>query len=215
MIPRYCKKSECSFLERPWTSYTRQRRSAATDYCHPSPSEVFDSFCLRRGFGHDRGSTLQGVLFGVVLRASEAQSQPKSPQFFLAALLLVLALLLCVKALCTAMGADDEGALSPQWIVKATSMSPLTAFGVGAGFMALSVKFLVFTLGAISAIADAHLGVELAVITFVLFVALASRSGIGVPSRPGLEKFSVTNSAPFHLQRRCRQGFGGSAAGRF
>jgi threonine/homoserine/homoserine lactone efflux protein len=116
---------------------------------------------------------LQGVLFGVVLRASEAQSQPKSPQFFLGALLLVLALLLYVKALRTAMGADDEDAPPPQWIVKASSMSPLTAFGAGAGFMTLSVKFLVFTLGAISAIADAHLGIELAVITFVLFVALA------------------------------------------
>ncbi len=53
------------------------------------------------------------------------------------------------------------------------SMSPLAAFGAGAGFMTLSVKFLVFTLGAISAITDAHLGVELSVFTFVLFVALA------------------------------------------
>jgi hypothetical protein len=53
---------------------------------------------------------LQGVLFGIVLRASEAQSQDKSPQFFLGALLLVLALLLYVKALRTAMGADDEDA---------------------------------------------------------------------------------------------------------
>jgi len=116
---------------------------------------------------------LQGVLFGVVLRASEAQSQPKSPQFFLGALLLVLALLLYVKALRTAMGADDEDAPPPQWIVKAGSMSPLTAFGAGAGFMTLSAKFLVFTLGAISAIADAHIGVKLSVLTFVLFVVLA------------------------------------------
>jgi hypothetical protein len=31
--------------------------------------------------------------------------------------------------------------------------------GLGAGFMTLSVKFLVFTLGAITAIADSHVGV--------------------------------------------------------
>src|SRR5262245_60278935 len=92
------------------------------------------------------------------------------PQYFLGALLLVLALLLYVKAIRTAIGAEDEDAPPPQWLVKAGSMSPLTAFGAGAGFMTISVKFLVFTLGAISAIAEAHLGAKLSVLTFVLFV---------------------------------------------
>ena len=135
---------------------------------------------------------LQGVLFGVVLRASEAQSQPKSPQFFLGALLLVLALLLYVKALRTAMGADDEDAPPPQWIVKASSMSPLTAFGAGAGFMTLGAKFLIFTLGAISAITDAQLGVKPSVLTFVLFVALAQSVPLGLL---GLASTSSSQSA--------------------
>jgi len=39
--------------------------------------------------------------------------------------------------------------------------------------MTISVKFLVFTLGAIGAIADAHLGTRLSVLMFLLFVALA------------------------------------------
>jgi hypothetical protein len=52
-------------------------------------------------------------------------------------------------------------------------MSPRAAFGAGAGFMALSLKLLIFTLGAISAIAEAHLGLALSLVTFVVFVALA------------------------------------------
>ncbi len=116
---------------------------------------------------------LQGILFGFVLKASEAKAQPQSPQYFLGALLLVLALLLLVKAIRTATGVEDEDAPPPQWTVKAGSMSPLAAFGAGAGFMTISVKFLIFTLGAISAITDAHLGFKLSVLTFALFVALA------------------------------------------
>lgn len=116
---------------------------------------------------------LQGVLFGIVLRASEAEAQSKSPQYFLGALLLVLALALYVKALRGATGAEDEDAPPPQWVTRASSMSPLAAFGAGAGFMTLSVKFLVFTLAAISAIDEAHIGLKLSVLTFVLFVVLA------------------------------------------
>ena len=134
------------------------------------------------GGGHDHGSSAPRCFVRRRVRASEVQSPPKSPQFFLGALLVVLALLLYVKALRTAMGADDEDAPPPQWMVKACSMSPLTAFGAGAGFMTLSAKFLVFTLGAISAIADAHLGVELAVITFVSRCGSGARCALCHPS---------------------------------
>ncbi len=114
---------------------------------------------------------LQGVLFGIVL--GEVENEPKGPQYFFGALLLVLCLLLYVKALRAAIGAEDEDAPPPRWLTKAKSMSPLAAFAAGAGFMTLSVKFLVFTLGAISAIVDAHVGIKLSVLTFVLFVVLA------------------------------------------
>jgi len=116
---------------------------------------------------------LQGVLFGIVLTASEEHAGPKSPQVVLGTLLLVLALLLYVMALRTATGAEDEDAPPPQWVVKAGSMKPLAAFAAGAGFMILSVKYMVFTLGAISAIADAPIGAALSVLVFVLFVTLA------------------------------------------
>jgi hypothetical protein len=123
---------------------------------------------------------LQGVLFGVVLTASEEHAGPKSPHYVLGTLLLVLALLLYVKALRTAMGADDEDAPPPQWVVKAGSMSPIAAFGAGAGFMTLGAKFLIFTLGAISAIADAQIGAPFSVLTFVLFVVLAQSVPFGL-----------------------------------
>lgn len=116
---------------------------------------------------------IQGVLFGVVFSASEEHSGPDSPRFVLAALLLVSAMLLYAKALCKAMGAEDEDAPPPQWLTKAGSMSPLSAVGAGAAFMTITVKFLVFTLGASSAIAEAQVGARLSALTFVLFVVLA------------------------------------------
>jgi hypothetical protein len=116
---------------------------------------------------------IQGFLFGVVFSASEERSGPDSPRFVLAALLLILALLLYVKALRKLLGAEDEDAPPPQWLTKAGSMSPLAAFAAGAGFMTVSVKFLVFTLGAISAIAEARLDARLSALMFVLFVVLA------------------------------------------
>jgi uncharacterized membrane protein (GlpM family) len=56
---------------------------------------------------------------------------------------------------------------------KVGSMTPLAAFGVGAGYVAVSPKFWVFTLGAIGALADAHLAVASSTLSFILFVVLA------------------------------------------
>ncbi len=132
---------------------------------------------LRSAYAWVAGKTavrlLQGVLFGIILTAGETKSGPREPQVFLGALLLVMSLLLYVKALRSAVKAEDEDAPPPQWVTKAASMSPLAAFAAGAGFMTLSFKFLAFTLGAISAITEAHLGGKLSVLMFVLFVALA------------------------------------------
>jgi hypothetical protein len=120
---------------------------------------------------------LQGFLFGLVLGYSGAQSKPDSPQYILAAVLSVLALFLYVKAFRAATGGEDRDTTPPRWIKKASTMSPRAAFGAGAGFMALSLKLLVFTLGAISTIAEAHLGLELSLVAFVVFVVSAH----GVP----------------------------------
>ena len=116
---------------------------------------------------------VQGFLFGIVFVASEERSGPDSPRFVLAGLLLILALLLYVKALRKLLGAEDEDAPPPRWLTKAGSMSPLAAFAAGAGFMTVSVKFLVFTLGAISAITEAQLDARPSALIFILFVVLA------------------------------------------
>ena len=116
---------------------------------------------------------IQGFLFGIVLAESEDHSGPDSGRFILGSLLLVLALLLYVKAFRTAVGDGDEDAPPPKWLTKAGSMSPVAAFGAGAGFMTISVKFVVFTLGAISAIAEAHLRAGISVLMFIVFVVLA------------------------------------------
>jgi threonine/homoserine/homoserine lactone efflux protein len=123
---------------------------------------------------------VQGFLFGVVLTAGEKQAGPTSPRYFTGILLLVLATLLYVKALRKALGADNEDAPPPKWAAKAGSMSPMAAFGAGAGFMTLSVKFLVFTLGAISAITEAHLRADLAALSFLLFVVLAQCAPLAI-----------------------------------
>lgn len=116
---------------------------------------------------------LQGVLFGLVLPASERQEGPDSPRYFVGVLLLLLAALLYIKALRAAFGAEDEDASPPKWLAKASSMSPWAAFGAGAAFMTINLKYLVFMLGAIGAISEARIGVPLAALTFLLFVLLA------------------------------------------
>ena len=116
---------------------------------------------------------IQGLLFGVVLTASKQRSGPNSPRYVLGTLLLVLAILLYTKGVRAALGGEDKDAPPPTWLTKAGSMSPAAAFGAGAGFLAISVKLLVFTMGAISAITEANLANMVSALMFVLFVALA------------------------------------------
>ncbi len=123
---------------------------------------------------------IQGFLFEFVLSLSAKDNESGSPRLILGSILLVLALLLYVKAMRSAFGAEDEDAPPPGWLTKAGSMSPLAAFGAGAGFMSLSAKFLVFTLGAISTIGEAQLSVTHSVLIFVLFVLLAAIAPLAI-----------------------------------
>ena len=117
---------------------------------------------------------LQGILFGFVFTVGARHSGQAEPQFVLGGILLVTALLLYAKAAREFLGAGDEDAPPPAWLQKAGVMSPAAAFGAGAAVMAFSVKFLVFTLGAINAIEKAHLGLARSVLMFCLFVVLAA-----------------------------------------
>ena len=123
----------------------------------------------------------QGVLFGFVLSESGADSVASgSPGVVASGLLLVFAVLFYVTALRMALADDDADAPPPKWMSKAESMSPMGAFGAAAGYVAISLKFWVFTLGAIGAISDAHLGRVTSVLTFVAFVALALSGNLAV-----------------------------------
>lgn len=132
---------------------------------------------IRSAFAWVAGMTtvrlIQGVLFGFVFPSIERREGPDSPRYYVGAVLLLLAVLLYLKAIKELLGAEDEDAPPPKWLAMASSLSPWAAFGTGAGFMIISLKYLVFTLGAISAIIEARIDVPLAVLTFLLFVLLA------------------------------------------
>ena len=117
---------------------------------------------------------VQGILFGFVFTEIGATSAESGGQSLIASsLLLAFALLFYVTAIRQLFSPKDEDAPPPKWASKLGSMSSGPAFGFGAGYVAISPKFWVFTLGAIGAIDDAQLGASSAVLTFVAFVALA------------------------------------------
>lgn len=124
---------------------------------------------------------IQGLLFGLVFAESGADSAPSGgPGIVAATLLLVFAVLFYVTALRMALAGDDPDAPPPQWMSRTESMSPLAAFGAAAGYVVISPKFWVFTLGAIGAIAEAHIGGGVSILTFVAFVALTLSVNLGV-----------------------------------
>ena len=117
---------------------------------------------------------VQGGLFGPVL-ASEPPSDGSSssgPGTVLSTLLLVLALVLYATALRRLLIEDDPDAPPPKWLKLADSMTAWRAFLFGLAMVVISAKFWIFTLGAVGAIADEHLGVATSVGLFLLFVAL-------------------------------------------
>ncbi len=149
---------------------------------------------------------IQGLLFKFVFSINEKNAE-SSPQVLLGSFLLIMALLLYVKAFRRAAGAEDEDAPPPQWLEKASSMSPLAAFGAGAGFMTLSAKFLVFTLGAVTAIEETHLGVGNSVLVFVLFVLLAEIAPLAILAlsiSPSTRSDAILQSFSAWLQRSGR-----------
>jgi hypothetical protein len=117
---------------------------------------------------------VQGILFGFVFtEIGTSSAESGSPGLVASALLLLFTVLFYVTAIRALLAADDEDAPAPKWMSKLDSMSAPSAFGFGAGYVAISPKFWVFTLGAIGAIADAQLGSSSATLTFVAFVTLA------------------------------------------
>jgi Sap, sulfolipid-1-addressing protein len=115
----------------------------------------------------------QGVVFGLILSSSEVESTSQGSAAIASTLLVVVAVLLLVMALRQLLADDDPDATPPRWMQATASMTPGPAFLLGAGLLAISAKFWVFTLSAIAAIGEADLGRSGSVAAFLVFVVLA------------------------------------------
>jgi hypothetical protein len=117
---------------------------------------------------------LQGVVFGLIIgsaRTTEPGRQEAS--LLVPTFQLVLAVAFYVLAARKALDGPDEDAPPPRWLARLEAVTPVRAFLLGAGVLAISVKAWVFTLGAIEAIGDARLGQPGSTVAFLLFVVLA------------------------------------------
>jgi hypothetical protein len=124
----------------------------------------------------------QGVLFGLVFaEAGVASEDEGGPGLFVSGVLLVVALLFLTKAAKELLGGgDDDDAPPPRWMKLTESITTGKAFLFGAGYVAISAKLWVFTLGAIGSIDEAALGRGASLALFLLFVALAEAIPIAV-----------------------------------
>jgi divalent metal cation (Fe/Co/Zn/Cd) transporter len=128
---------------------------------------LIKAICLVAGMTTVR--LLQGVIFGMVV--SRAETSGKS--LVVSTLLMVLGILLLITAYKQWRHEDDPDGPPPKWMVMLDKLTPLKAFGMGAGLVLISGKFWVFTLSAIGVIEEAQLGQPSSTITFLLFVLLA------------------------------------------
>jgi hypothetical protein len=119
---------------------------------------------------------LQGLVFGLLLAdasaASAEQGGGKSP--VAATLLMLLGILLLLSAYKTWSKEVDPDDPPPKWLTMIDSLTPLKAFGLGFGLLAISAKLWVFTLSAIAVIGEAQLGQPASTVAYLLFVLLAS-----------------------------------------
>jgi hypothetical protein len=112
----------------------------------------------------------QGALFGFVLVDAMGAEGRAEPRPVVATLLLILGLLLWITAVKTLLKEEDPDAPPPRWLERLRTASPLAAFAIGAGFIAIAAKQWVFTLGALGVVAEASLNRTEATIAYLLFV---------------------------------------------
>ena len=124
----------------------------------------------------------QGILFGFILTggSSDPADVSEGTAWIKSTLLLVLGILLLITAYKNFTSDPDPDAPPPKWLTMLETLSPLTAFALGAGLVLISAKLWVFTLGAIGSIADARLGQPDSTITYLLYILLAESILIGV-----------------------------------
>jgi hypothetical protein len=129
--------------------------------------------------GHGSTRLLQGLIFGTILHWGARSAGSNHPHHWIVStVLLVVSLLFLVTAARELFSDDDPNAPPPKWMTMLTSATPTKAFFIGAGVITVSVKAWVFTLAAISLIANAGLDRAANVVSYVLFVALAMTANL-------------------------------------
>lgn len=116
----------------------------------------------------------QGFLFGITLAsASGDPDYDVRTGAVKSTLLMVLGILLLIAAYKKWAKEPDPDAPPPKWMGMIDAITPVRAFLFGAGFILIAVKLWVFTLGALSAIAEAQLSRQEGIIAFLLYILLA------------------------------------------
>ena len=117
---------------------------------------------------------LQGLIFGLILTGSAAataeESSGKGP--VVSTLLLLLGILLLITVYKQWRKDTDPDDPPPKWLAMIDSLTPLKAFGIGFGLLAVGAKFWVFTLSALAVIGEAQLGQPASTVAYLLFVLL-------------------------------------------
>lgn len=116
---------------------------------------------------------MQGVLVVLLLDQATKASGDDAKGPIASVLLLVLAVLFFVMAARKLAHAPDDDAPPPAWMAKLEAATPGRALVLGCAFMAISVKYWVFTLSATAAIAAAGIGTATGALAYLGFVVLA------------------------------------------
>jgi hypothetical protein len=113
---------------------------------------------------------MQGALFGAVFADAMDSGGKERSGTIAAVLLLVLGILLWITAIRQFLKEEDPDELPPKWLGTLQSAPPLMAFGIGAGLVTIAAKQWVFTLSALGVLGESSLGINEAVIAYLIFV---------------------------------------------
>ncbi len=122
----------------------------------------------------------QGLVFGLILETGVANEGPQRPGPIASALLLVASVVFVISAVKAWRKEPDHDAPPPDWMARIDSLSPGQALLGGVGVVALSPKLWVFTMAAITAIAESGATVTASAGWFLLFVVAAESVHLGL-----------------------------------
>jgi hypothetical protein len=123
---------------------------------------------------------VQGVVFGLVVRAPAESNGKHNAGLIASTLLLAVGIVMLVAAAKHWRKDDDLDSLPRKWIETFRGLSAIKAFGMGALFLAIAVKQWIFTLSALAVIEQSPLNPAGSVLAYVLFV-LAAQSLLVAP----------------------------------